>query len=112
MLSREAFLKAMHVILEREKRLMKISPDLRALGVELLDDPLEEILIDTLDSALETNLPEHHGVVSWWMYDCGISRAKGEPAIATIKGKEFKIITPENVYDYALALVDNAKTTT
>lgn len=102
MINKEAFIKAVTAIIERQKLCGKLSSDLETLGINLTSDPLEDMLVETLDAALDLGTTPGFGLVSWWLYDCSRTRAIGEPARFRWDAKNYLISSPEELYDLAV----------
>lgn len=102
MIAKAPFVKGLNAILERRKQYNKIKDGIEAFGINLCADPLEDVLVDTLDAALDLDVPPQNGWVSWWLYDCSLCHSSGKPASTNLNGKEYQIATPEELYDFCL----------
>ena len=105
MISKELFLTTMGILVEWEKAMDRIRGDLGDLGylgLDLSGDSLEGAVVDLMDAGI--GFSGDACPVSWWWWDCCEDRRSGKSPVVFFDGKEYRISTPEQLYDYSIVL--------
>lgn len=105
MIPKDLFVKGMNCLLRQEELMDQLSDGLREMGLAFNgEDRREDLLVELLDAGLDLDLPPSHGgMVSWWLYDCSRDRKIGAGGHVMIAGRSYRITTPEELYDFAVA---------
>lgn len=104
MIAKEPFVAALNAILERERHRHASRKHLEAIGIDIIADPLEDVIVTLLDAALDADVPKAHEFVSWWLYDSSRTReGKGKGPFIKIGKKKHYAKTPEQLYDAVVA---------